>query len=73
MILTWANQIFHIIDVGIWWIFITSILSELMKEELNHMITTPKGSNYFILLDCHHMLLDITGGLLKLTRIILDR
>ena len=43
--------------------FITSILSELIMEELNHMLTTFKGLDSSILLDCHYMLLDITDGL----------
>ena len=41
----------------------TSVKSKLTIEGLNHIITIPRDLNFFILLDCHYMLLDITGGL----------
>ena len=43
--------------------FMISILSELMIEELNHTLTTLRGSDSSILLDCHYMLIGITDGL----------
>ena len=43
--------------------FITSILSELMIEELYHTVTILRGLIPFILLDYHYILLDITGRL----------
>ena len=42
--------------------FITFILLGLTIEELNHMITIPRDF-FFILLDCHYMLLGITDRL----------
>ena len=42
--------------------FMTSVLSKLKIEELNHTLITPKGLDSSILLGYHYMLLDITGG-----------
>ena len=42
--------------------FITSILSELTIEELNYMLTIPRGSSFYFA-GCDYILLDVTGGL----------
>ena len=43
--------------------FIASILSGVTIEELYHTVITPRDSIPFIMLDCHYILLCITGEL----------
>ena len=46
----------------VWRVSVTCILSGFSVEELNHTVTTHRGST-LILLGCHYILLDVTGGL----------
>ena len=54
----------------IWQGFMICIPSRPLIEELDHIVTTPRGLIFFILLGCYYILLSITDGLWELTRVI---